>query len=205
MFCKKITPWTVLSPAEKGGRLGVGLATLPHKNHVATETPMISQQSLQVLEEEGLSSGRCMTSCRESRKEAATLTTLLMTRKTLNIGTWNIRTMFESGKTVQVAREMPNYNLVLLGLCENRWKQSGQLQLTTGEMVLYSGHEENSAPHSEGVALLLTVEAQKALIGWEARGPRFITASFRTVRKNIRMNVVQSQHENVDLWKIKVA
>ena len=58
-------------------------------------------------------------------------------------------------------------------------------------MVLYSGHEESSAPRTEGVALMLTKEAQKALIGWEARGPRFITASFRTVRKNIRMNVVQ--------------
>ena len=56
--------------------------------------------------------------------------------------------------------------------------------------MLYSGHEENSAPRTEGVALLLTEEAQKALIGWETRGPRFITASFRTVRKNIRMNVV---------------
>ena len=119
------------------------------------------------------------------------LTTLLLTRKTLNIGTWNIRTMFESGKTAQVAREMHNYNLVVLGLCETRWKQSGQLRRTTGEMVLYSGHEESNAPHMEGVALLLTKEAQKALIGWEARGPRFITASFRTARKNIRMNVVQ--------------
>ena len=77
------------------------------------------------MEEEGLSSRRCMTSCREGRKEAATLTTLLTTRKTLNIGTWNIRTMFESGKTLQVAGEMHNYNLrvVLLGLCETRWKQ----------------------------------------------------------------------------------
>ena len=29
----KVTqPWTVLSPAEKGGGLGVGLATLPRKN-----------------------------------------------------------------------------------------------------------------------------------------------------------------------------
>lgn len=132
-----------------------------------------------------------MTSCKQSRKEAATLTTLLTTRKNLNIGTWNIRTMFESGKTAQVAREMYNYNLVLLGLCETRWKQSGQLRLTTGKMVLYSGHEESSAPHTEGVALLLVKEAQKALIGWEARGPRFITAFFSTVRKNIRMNVVQ--------------
>ena len=96
VFLSKTTPsWTVLSPAEKGGRLGVRLATLPRKNHVATETPMINQQTLQVLEEEELSSRRCMTSCRESRKEAVTLTTLLTTRKTLNIRTWNIRKMFE--------------------------------------------------------------------------------------------------------------
>ena len=78
---------------------------------------MMNQQTLQVLEEGGLSSRRCMKSCRESRKEPATPTTLLTTRKTLNIGTWNIRTMFESGKTAQVAREMHNYNLALLG----RW------------------------------------------------------------------------------------
>ena len=171
--------------------MGVGLATLPRKNYVATETPMMNQQTPQVLGEEGLSSRRCMTSCRESRKEPATLTTLLSTRKTLYIGTWNIRTMFESGKTAKVAREMHNYNLMVLGIFETRWKQSGQLRLTTGEMVLYSGHEESNSPHTEVVALLLMKEAQKALIGWEARGPRFITASFRTVRKNIRMNVVQ--------------
>ena len=190
-MCFPLTPpWTVLSPAEKGGRLGVGLATLPRKNHVATETPMINQQTLQVLEEEALSSRRCMTSCKESRKEAATLTTLLTTRKTLDIGTWKIRTVFESGKTLQLGREMHNHNLVLLGLRETWWKQSGQLRLTTGEIVLYSGHEQNSAPHTEVVALLLTDETQKSLIGWEARELRFITASFRTVRNNIRMNVV---------------
>ena len=48
---------------------------------------------------------------------------------------------------------------------KTKWKQSGQLQLTTEEMVLYFGHEENSAPHTKGVALLLMEEAQKALIG----------------------------------------
>ena len=99
--------------------------------------------------------------------------------------------MYETGKTAQVAGEMRNYNLVVLGLCATKWKQSGQLRLTTGKMVLYFGHEEHNAPRTEGVALLLSKEAQKALIGWDARGPRFITASFRTERKNIRMNVVQ--------------
>ena len=46
---------------------------------------------------------------RESRKEPAMLATSLSPSKTLKIGTWNIRTMFESGKTAQVAREMYMY------------------------------------------------------------------------------------------------
>ena len=51
--------------------------------------------------------------------------------------------MFESGKTAQVAREIHNYNVVVLGLSE----QSGQLRLATGEMVLYSGATQ--APMSQ--------------------------------------------------------
>ena len=58
-------------------------------------------------------------------------------------------------------------------------------------MILYSGHEEEDAPHSEGVGRLLRKEAQKALIGWEARGSRIITACFKTKNKKIKMNIVQ--------------
>jgi hypothetical protein len=53
--------------------------------------------------------------------------------------------MYETGKAAQVAREMEKYNISLLGLCETRWVQSGQLRLTTGETVLYSGHEDEDA------------------------------------------------------------
>jgi len=49
-------PWMVLhvSPAEKVGRLGMGLANLPC--NVPTETPMISQKPPQVLGKEEVSS-----------------------------------------------------------------------------------------------------------------------------------------------------
>ena len=90
--------------------------------------------------------------------------------------------MYEAEKTAQVTAEMRRFNLAVLGLCETRWTQSGQLRLTTGELILYSGHEEEDAPHSEGVGLLLRKEAQKALIGWEARVSRIITACFKTKR-----------------------
>jgi len=38
---------------------------------------------------------------------------------------------------------------------------------------------------------MLSKQAQRALIGWEAHGPRIITASFRTKKRKIKMNVVQ--------------
>jgi len=75
----------------------------------------------------------------ESRKEATKPTTLLSTRR-INIGTWNVRTMYEPGKTAQVAAEMRSNNLAVLGISETRWIQAGQTRLMTGELLLYSGH-----------------------------------------------------------------
>ena len=146
--------------------------------------PHLVKKTTSVLEEAGPGLPGHMTCCGESRKEATMPMTLLSTRKTLNIGTWNVRTLYEAGKTGQVTAEMWRFSLAVLGLCETRWTQSGQLRLTTGELILYSGHEEEDAPHSEGVGLLLRKEAQKALIGWEARGSRIITACFKTKDKN---------------------
>lgn len=67
-------------------------------------------------------------------------------QENLNIGTWNIRTMFESGKTAQVASEMHNYNLVVLGFCETRWKKSGQLRLTTGDGAVFRTNAGTDEP-----------------------------------------------------------
>ena len=64
-------------------------------------------------------------------------------------------------------------------------------RLANGELLLYSGHEEENAAHTEGVAIILSRTAQKALIGCEAHGSRIITASFTTKKKNIKMNVIQ--------------
>nr|KAG5696388.1 hypothetical protein BaRGS_030488 [Batillaria attramentaria] len=41
--------------------------------------------------------------------------------------------MLEAGKTEQVAAEMRNYNLAVLGTSESRWTGSGQRRLATGE------------------------------------------------------------------------
>ncbi|CAH2246331.1 Hypothetical predicted protein [Pelobates cultripes] len=39
---------------------------------------------------------------------------------------------------------------------------------------------------------MLSKQAQRALIGWEAHGPKIITASLRTKQKKVKLNVIQS-------------
>ena len=65
--------------------------------------------------------------------------------------------MYQAGKVAKIAAEMRNYNVVLLGISEAGWTQAGKKRLMSGEMLLYSGHEE--APHTEGVALMLSQSA----------------------------------------------
>ena len=126
----------------------------------------------------------------QSRKEAILPTTILSTRATTKIGTWNVRTMYEAGKTAQIANEMEAYSLDILAISEARWTGSGHMQLNSGVKLLYSGHEEEDAPHTEGVALMLSKHAQKSFIGWQPHGPRIMEASFKTKQKRINLNII---------------
>ncbi|KAJ3581358.1 hypothetical protein NHX12_016737 [Muraenolepis orangiensis] len=131
-----------------------------------------------------------MTACMENRKETVR-SKLLTSRRPTTIATWNVRTMYAGGKAAVIAEEMKRYGISLLGLGETRWLQSGQVKLASGETILYSGHPEDSAPHTEGVAFMLSKEAQRALISWEPINSRIITAKFQTTHKKINLQVVQ--------------
>ena len=124
----------------------------------------------------------------ESLREASAQTTLLTAKIKTRIGTWNIRTLYETGKSAQVSREMHRYNLKMLGLCETRWNGTGRTRLTSGDTIIYSGHEEGH-PHLHGVALLLTPEAAQALLSWEPVSPRLLTARFNS--KGRKSTVIQ--------------
>ena len=125
----------------------------------------------------------------ESPREASSLTNLLTTKAKTRIGTWNIRTLYEASRSAQVAREMRRYSIKVLGLCETRWNGSGQTRLDTGETIIFSGHEDLNHDHSQGVALMLSPEAAKALIAWEPVSPRLISARFNA--KGRKTTIIQ--------------
>ncbi|VDP89527.1 unnamed protein product [Schistosoma mattheei] len=87
--------------------------------------------------------------------------------------------------------EMRRYNLAVLGISETHGTQAEQKRLATGEMLLYSGHEKDNAPHTHGVVLMQSKVARYALKGWESHGSRIIKASFKTKKEGITMNIIQ--------------
>ncbi|VDO57529.1 unnamed protein product [Schistosoma margrebowiei] len=115
----------------------------------------------------------------------------LTTRATICLGAWNTHTISETRRVCQIAAEMRRCNLELLGIGETHWTQVGQQRVASGELLSYSGHEEENASHTQGVASMLSKQAQNALIGRASHGPRIIKASFKTKKEGISMNIIQ--------------
>lgn len=107
-------------------------------------------------------------------------------KELLKIGTWNVRTMYQIGKTRQITNEMDNYNLDILGISEARWTGFGKIKTVDDKTILYSGAEDK---HERGVALILGKKAVESLIGWEPISDRIIKARFFS--KFIKMTIIQ--------------
>ena len=125
----------------------------------------------------------------QSRKEAFRRTPVLSTRTTTRIGTWNVQTMYETGKLHAVEGEFEKYGLAILGITEARRKGTGKRKLRNGKLLLYSGKEEGEA-HQSGVALMLSRQASNSLIDWEGHGDRILRASFRSSRQRLHLDVI---------------
>ncbi len=124
-------------------------------------------------------------------REGALRPIILSSRAATRVGTWNVRTMFEAGRAQTIAREMKAYKLEVLGVSETHWTQSGETHIQSGETIIFSGHQEENAVHSEGVGFFLSKAARQALIEWEPVSPRIITAKFRTKVNRINLVMVQ--------------
>ena len=96
----------------------------------------------------------------------------------MKIGNWNVRTMYSEGKSTQVAKAMKDMKIQITRISTCRWTGAGTVQLSTGETVLYSGRDDYR--HMQGVAMMMSQEATKALIDWTTIDERIIKARFYT-------------------------
>ena len=121
----------------------------------------------------------------------------LLSQKPILIGTWNVRTLRGTGRCAQGVREINQYHLTLLGMCEVHWNSS-ETRLQTRETLLSSGKENEDDHHEAGVTMLLSKMAAKSLIEWEPISDRIIRARFESKFQKVSIIMCYSPTNNAE-------
>ena len=91
-----------------------------------------------------------MTLLGQSQPEAQRpIGSIVAPKRQTNIGCWNVRTLAETTRAGQVAKEMKEYGIEVLGISETRWKGTGTVTLQSGEKMVYVGTTGRSSHHDE--------------------------------------------------------
>ena len=121
---------------------------------------------------------------------------LLKPKQKMRVGCWNVQTLYQTGRMPQLVKEFDNYNLDILGVSEVRWTGTGKRRLASGHTVVFSGRSDDQ--HSEGVALLLNRQTEKALLGWKPFGSRLLKARFHSKYTKLSVLVCYAPTEDAN-------
>ena len=164
------------------------LAPLPRKTEMATETAN-DIHTLTRHDTDDSAAEAVVMRLDEIHQEVQPQISMLSARTTTTkIPTWNVRTLYQTGKLAQVIKEFENYNLYILGVTEMRWAGSGKIK-KKDTTILYYGPEEL---HQKGIGIILNEETEKALIGWKPVNDCIITARFQSRHTETTVVVIQS-------------
>lgn len=104
--------------------------------------------------------------------------------KSLNIATWNVRGLLETGKLAIVEKEISSHSIV--GLAETHWKGSGHFISRNNNIIFYSGTENTSR---NGVAIVISRTLENSITEYRAVSDRIILVRFNA--RPVNLNIVQ--------------
>ena len=102
----------------------------------------------------------------------------------LRCATWNVRTLYQTGKLENMKREMKRMKIDILGLSEVRWPGVNKLNTDEG-CFIYSG----GSAAERGVGVMLTKKISASIIGYWAISDRVLLVKIKG--KPINMNIIQ--------------
>ncbi|CAF2944575.1 unnamed protein product [Rotaria sp. Silwood2] len=108
-----------------------------------------------------------------------TTSKLNIAKDIFTVGTWNVKTLWATGKLELLRNEMKRYKYDVIGISEVRW--TGKGETLSGDFI-YSGE---SNIHTKGVGILLSAKARKSLLCYNPIDSRIITARFKATPFNV--------------------
>lgn len=121
--------------------------------------------------------------------------------KQRRIGTWNVRTLLQTGKLKNLIMEMERMDLQILGIAEMRWPQAGDFW-SGNYRIIHSG-TENAKPGYGGVGIILNKELGNRVKGFVQYNERLILVRIETKPKDtvivqVYMPTTQEVDEEVE-------
>jgi len=113
--------------------------------------------------------------------------------KGITVGTWNVRTLYATGKLKELCYEMNKYEWNVLGLSEVRWLNFGEVLTEEGHKMWYSGEQDK---HELGVALMIHKDTVNSVINWQPVSSRIITIRLACTPQNLTIVQVYAQTSN---------
>ena len=113
------------------------------------------------------------------------------------LGTWNVRSLYQSGKLACVIQEMKKLNLDLLGVLETFWNNCGEFLTSIPTLeekfkVIYSGGEK----HRRGVGFILNLRMDKSVLCYDNKSERLACIKIQATPCNIL--IIQTYAPNED-------
>ena len=127
------------------------------------------------------SNGKCVIEVPADRNERDVLK-LKTAKTTVNIGTWNVRSLLGSGKSDLLVKEMQRLQWDVVGLAELRWKDQGVLEQDEGCKIIFSGASKQGL---SGVGFLLSDTAFRSVISVDPFSDRIMSIRCRGQGPNI--------------------
>lgn len=94
----------------------------------------------------------------------------------MNIGTWNVKSLYRSGTAQNLINEVKKYNVDIMALQEVRWTDNGECNID-GYSILYSGRADQR--HFEGVGFCLSSTARRSLADLKTYSERIIVITLK--------------------------
>ena len=103
-------------------------------------------------------------------------------RENIVVGIWNVRTLRPAEKLEQLTHARSRYHLNIVGLCQMRWKNFGEMSTDDRHKVYFSG-EEGKLEY--GVGFLVHKDVVCAVLGCQPVSSRLISIRLRSAPFNI--------------------
>lgn len=77
----------------------------------------------------------------------------------------NMRTIYDPWKFANIANATKkNYQLLILGICDTRWTETGHAKLTVRKTIISSANKSQNTRHIKGEWVIMTPKAARLLL-----------------------------------------